>query len=304
MEPLPRRRPGDQLSGEEGALVQLTDEQADLAHPQWLFGGATYAFLDDGAIACVRTEGAEERLGAARAGAAANRRDLGLPFTSFGFPALSARGERVAFAAASPESETAVVVYDVAGGETEVVRTSSDEPVDPAYVSRPRAIEFPTGEGEVAHGFYYPPTNPEFEAPEGELPPLIVESHGGPTSHVTPALDREFLYWTSRGFGVVDVNYRGSSGYGRAYRDRLQRRPGAIVDTEDCVARGAPTSPRRARPTASGWRSAAARPAATRPSARSSSTTSSPPAPATTASPTPRRSPATPTSSSRATSTG
>jgi dipeptidyl aminopeptidase/acylaminoacyl peptidase len=227
------RDPGGQLSGEEGALVQLTEERADFAHPQWLFGGATYGFLESGAIVCVRTEGAEERLALLQP-SGWEPADLGLPFTNFGFPALSVRGERVAFAAASPESEAAIVIHDVAGGETEVVRTSSDEPIDPAYVSRPRAIEFPTGEGEIAYGFYYPPANPEFEAPEGELPPLIVESHGGPTSHVTPALSREFLYWTSRGFGVMDVNYRGSSGYGRAYRNRLRGEWG-VIDSEDCV---------------------------------------------------------------------
>jgi dipeptidyl aminopeptidase/acylaminoacyl peptidase len=230
------RDPGGQLSGEEGSLVQLTEEQADFAHPQWLFGGATYAFLASGAIVCVRCQGAEERLfllppeGWEPA-------DLGLPFTSFGYPALSARGETVAFAAASPEAETAVVLHDVGRGETEVVRTASDEPVDAAYVSRPRPIEFPTGKGESSHGFYYPPANPEFEGPVGELPPLIVESHGGPTSHATPALSREVLYWTSRGIGVVDVNYRGSSGYGRAYRNRLRGAWGT-VDNEDCVEAG------------------------------------------------------------------
>jgi dipeptidyl aminopeptidase/acylaminoacyl peptidase len=227
------REPGTELSGEEGALVQLTEELADLAHPQWLFGGATYAFLEDGAIVCVRCRQGEERLFLLEP-EGWEPTDLGLPFTSFGYPVLSARGRRVAFAASSPETETAVVVYDVAGEETEVVRESSEEPVDPAYVSRPRPVEFPTGDGEVAYGFYYPPANPEFEAPEGELPPLIVESHGGPTSHATPALDREFLYWTSRGIAVVDVNYRGSSGYGREYRNKLRGAWG-VVDTEDCV---------------------------------------------------------------------
>jgi len=225
--------PDVELSGEDGPLVQLTDQHADHGHPQWLFGGATYAFLESGAIAVVRTEGAEERLVLLQP-EGWEPADLELPFTSFGFPALSARGEKIAFAAASPESETAVVVYDAGRGETEVVRTSSDDPVDPAYVSRPQAIEFPTGDGEVAYGFYYPPTNPRFEAPEGELPPLIVESHGGPTSHATPALDREFLYWTSRGIGVVDVNYRGSSGYGREYRNKLRGTWG-VVDNEDCL---------------------------------------------------------------------
>jgi len=227
------REPGTEVSGEEGALVQLTEEEADFAHPQWLFGGATYAFLESGAIVCVRCKGAEERLFLLEPHGW-QPEDLGLPFTSFGFPALSARGGRVAFVAASPESETAVVVCDVEGRTTEVVRPSSEEPVDPAYVSHPRPVEFPTGEGETAYGFYYPPTNPEFEAPAGELPPLIVESHGGPTSHAKPALDREYLYWTSRGIGVVDVNYRGSSGYGREYRNKLRGTWG-VVDSEDCV---------------------------------------------------------------------
>jgi dipeptidyl aminopeptidase/acylaminoacyl peptidase len=215
------------------ALDQLTAETADLGHPQWLFGGATYAFLDGGDIALVRTEAGAERLALLSGGEV---RDLGLPYTAFGFPVISARGTKLAFAAASPQAEGAIVVRDFAGGETETVREASDEEIDPAYVAVPRAIEFPTGDGsEVAHGFYYPPTNAEFAGPADERPPLVLQSHGGPTSHATPALDREFIFWTSRGFGVVDVNYRGSSGYGREYRDRLRGGWG-IVDTEDCVA--------------------------------------------------------------------
>jgi dipeptidyl aminopeptidase/acylaminoacyl peptidase len=220
---------------EEGVeTTRLTAEEADLAHPQWLFGGTTYAFLADGSIACVRTAGAEERLFVLDPGAE-RLRDLGLPFTSFGFPSLAASGTRLAFAAASPQRDTSVAVLDLASGELETVRVASEAEIDPAYVSIPRAIEFPTGEGEVAHGFYYPPANAEFAGPEDQRPPLIVQTHGGPTSHATPALDPGFLFWTSRGFGVVDVNYRGSSGYGRAYRDRLRGEWG-VVDTEDCVA--------------------------------------------------------------------
>jgi dipeptidyl aminopeptidase/acylaminoacyl peptidase len=228
------REPGTgEVSGEYGAVVQLTEEEADFAHPQWLFGGATYTFLEDGAIICVRCRQGEEKLFLLEP-EAWEPADLGLPFTSFGYPVLSARGRRVAFAAATPESSTAIAVYDADGGEPELIRKSSDGTIDPGYVSLPRPIEFPTGDGEVAYGFYYPPANPEFEAPEGELPPLIVESHGGPTSHATPALDLEFLYWTSRGIGVVDVNYRGSTGYGREYRNKLRGTWG-VVDTEDCV---------------------------------------------------------------------
>jgi dipeptidyl aminopeptidase/acylaminoacyl peptidase len=217
-----------------GTIEQLTAERAELGHPQWLFGGSTYAFLDDGSTAFVRCASGEERLFVLDPGAE-RLRDLELPYTSFGFPSLSTRGTAIAFAAASPASATAVVVYDLASGELEEVRSASDEPVSPAYAATPRAIEFPTSGGETAHGFYYPPANPDFEGPPGELPPLIVQSHGGPTSHATPALDSELLFWTSRGVGVVDVNYRGSSGYGRPYRQRLRGGWG-LLDTADCIA--------------------------------------------------------------------
>jgi dipeptidyl aminopeptidase/acylaminoacyl peptidase len=219
---------------EGGEVSQLTSEVAELGHPQWLFGGSTYAFLDDGAIAFIRCERGEERLFVLDPGAE-RLRDLDLPYTSFGFPSLSAQGTKVAFAAASAASETAIVVYDLDSGELEEGRSASDEPIDPAYVSTPRAIEFPTSGGETAYGFYYPPANAGFAGPEGELPPLIVQSHGGPTSHATPLLDREYLFWTSRGIGVVDVNYRGSSGFGRPYRQRLRGEWG-VVDTDDCIA--------------------------------------------------------------------
>src|SRR5207249_6423775 len=111
-----------------------------------------------------------------------------------------------------------------------------EEAPDPAYVSRPRAIEFPTDQGRAtAYAIYYPPANADYIAPPGELPPLIVESHGGPTARAMAQLNLETQYWTSRGFGVVDVNYGGSSGYGRAYRERLKGQWG-IVDTQDCIS--------------------------------------------------------------------
>jgi dipeptidyl aminopeptidase/acylaminoacyl peptidase len=219
---------------EGGGVERLTAERAELGHPQWNFGGSTYALLGDGSIAIVRCERGEERL-CLREDGAGRLRDLGLPYTSFGFPTLSARGSTVAFAAASPASEATIALYDVAAGELEEVWSASEQPVDAAYVSTPREVEFPTSGGETAYGFYYPPTNPNFAAPEGELPPLIVQSHGGPTSHAKPCLDREYLFWTSRGIGVVDVNYRGSSGFGRAYSQRLRGGWG-VIDTEDCIA--------------------------------------------------------------------
>jgi dipeptidyl aminopeptidase/acylaminoacyl peptidase len=218
----------------DGSVTALTAERAELAHPQWLFGAAAFAFLEGGVIACVRNDGGEERLGVLRPGADAVE-DLGLPFTCFGYPSLAVRGSRLAFAASSPERETVIAVHDAGSGETEVVREASEVAIDPAYVSVPRAIEFPTSGGVTAHAFFYPPANAEFGAPVGELPPLIVQSHGGPTSHATPKLDREILFWTSRGIGVVDVNYRGSSGFGRPYREALNGAWG-IADTDDCIA--------------------------------------------------------------------
>ena len=210
----------------------LAPDAAEYGHPQWLFGGSSYAFLEDGTILCVRCERAEERLCRVADGRA---EDLGLPYTSFGFPCLRTDGDRAIFVAASPTAGSAVVELTVSTGGTEVLRESSDQRVDGGVVSSPRAIEFPTGGERTAHAFYYPPRNDAYEGPAGERPPLIVRSHGGPTLHATPALQQSILYWTSRGFGVVDVNYGGSTGFGREYRERLRGTWG-IVDTVDCIA--------------------------------------------------------------------
>jgi dipeptidyl aminopeptidase/acylaminoacyl peptidase len=210
---------------------QLTDEQAELGMPQWQFGGATYAFLDDGTIACVRTERAVARLHLLRDGRLEN---AGLPYTSFGYPSLRSRGERLIFVAASPEQEQAVVTWSEADGASEL-RRASDEPLDRALVSIPRAIEFESAGGRTAHAFYYPPASPNFEGAGDERPPLIVQIHGGPTAHAAPELDPAILFWTSRGIGVVDVNYGGSTGFGRDYRNLLRGAWG-IVDVEDCIA--------------------------------------------------------------------
>jgi dipeptidyl aminopeptidase/acylaminoacyl peptidase len=217
-----------------GAVEALTEDEAELGHAQWLFGGSTYAFLVDGAIACVRCDRGRERLCLLAPGAETPE-DVGLPYTSFEFPSLRAHDDTVLFIAGSPEDEAGVVSVELPGGRPKRLSKSSAEGVDPAYASKPSAIEFPTEGGQTAHAFYYPPSNPDFSGPEDERPPLIVEIHGGPTSHSAPALRRAVLFWTSRGFGVVDVNYGGSTGYGRAYRERLRGSWG-IVDTADCIA--------------------------------------------------------------------
>jgi len=211
---------------------QLTDVEAELGYPQWLLGGSTYALLGDGAVAVISCRHGEERLCLLRDG---ELEELDLPYTAFGFPHLGARGERLVFVAASAQEEPAVITWSAAEGATAVKR-ASDDPLDPAWASIPREVEFAGSRGRPTYAWYYPPANPEFEAPQGERPPLLVQSHGGPTAHATPELQAEdVLFWTSRGFGVVDVNYGGSTGFGREYRRRLNGEWG-VVDSEDCIA--------------------------------------------------------------------
>ena len=211
--------------------VQLTRERADLGFPQWLLGGATYAFLAGGAIACVRTERAVERLVLLHDG---RLMDAGLPYTAYGFPHLRSRGARLIFIAGNAERDPALVTWSAAEGET-VLRRAGEQALERAFLSVPREIEYEGAGGRRAYAFHYPPAHPGFEGPDTERPPLIVHSHGGPTGHSAPALQEEVLFWTTRGIGVVDVNYGGSTGFGRAYRDRLRGAWG-IVDVEDCIA--------------------------------------------------------------------
>ncbi len=213
---------------------QLTDEhEAELGYPQWLLGGSTYAFLPSGEIGCVRCERAEDQLCLLRPGAEALE-PLGLPYTAYDYPWIRARGSKLIFVASSPSEGAAVITWDAEADAT-VIKRSSEETLDPGLISQPRRLEFTSAGGRRSHAFYYPPANPEVEGPADELPPLIVQSHGGPTGHSPPMLQQDILFWTSRGIGVVDVNYGGSSGFGREYRDALQGQWG-IVDTEDCLA--------------------------------------------------------------------
>jgi dipeptidyl aminopeptidase/acylaminoacyl peptidase len=221
------------LYREDGtALTTLVD--AEIGFPAWVFGMSRYVFLDDGRIACVVVRSAIDSLELLEPGAS-ELQPAGLEWSSFASASLSAGGGRIVFSAASPTAPTALVSYEPDTGRETIVRRSIDVDLDPASVSVPRAIEFPTGDDATAHAFYYPPTNGEFEGPADELPPLRVICHGGPTAHSTPALGMETQFFTQRGIGVLDVNYRGSTGYGRAYRRLLNGRWGEI-DWQDCIA--------------------------------------------------------------------
>jgi len=195
--------------------------EAECAYPQWVFGWTLMGFLHDG-IACGRITNGVGGVGIIRHGEF-EELDLGLTFID----GLAAEGDKVALIGGSPSKPVSIILYD---GETKVIKGSA-ESCD--FVSTPIAIEFPTTLG-AAHGFYYPPANPNFTGLSNEKPPLLVQSHGGPTWHYSPTYAPNILYWTSRGFGVVSVNYGGSTGYGREYRERLKGNWG-IVDVDDCT---------------------------------------------------------------------
>jgi len=216
-----------------GQIERLHPTEGEFAQAFWVFGLSQYAFLDDGRIVCAVTQNAEERLHILDPGSRALT-PLELPYVTYSRSPIRALGKRLAFCAAGTKSPTAVVTIDLETGKRHTVRTSLQVDVDPSYFSVGKPIAFPGADGETAYAFFYEPTNPKFEGPSDELPPLVVNIHGGPTDHETNALVLESQCFTSRGIAVVDVNYGGSTGYGRAYRERLNRRWGE-VDVGDAV---------------------------------------------------------------------
>ncbi len=214
-----------------GALP-LASMDAEFGSPQWVFGQSIYALSATHGVIFACAQAGVWRLG---------RMDLGggaidwieTPYTEIS--QLRACGSTVVFRGASPIEPPSIVAIDLDTGGSRVLRRAFEvEPEAEKHFSPARPIEFPTAGGLTAHAFYYAPRNVDYEAPEDELPPLIVKTHGGPTGATSSELSLESQYWTSRGFAVLDVNYGGSTGYGRAYRERLAGRWG-VVDVEDCV---------------------------------------------------------------------
>lgn len=218
-------------SKDAGPHRPLAPMEAEFSGPDWTFGQSTYTFLPDGRLVAAWTREGVGHLGVAAPGAG-RFEPVDAPYTVF--QVVTARGDGAVAIAASPLEAPAVVAIDVTTGAAEVLRSSREQPLDPGFLSEPRPLEFPTEGDRTAHALYYPPTNRDHGGPPGELPPLLVTSHGGPTGAASPALNLATQFWTSRGFAVVDVNYGGSTGYGRAYRERLAGRWG-VVDVDDCV---------------------------------------------------------------------
>jgi dipeptidyl aminopeptidase/acylaminoacyl peptidase len=222
-----RRRP-------HGEVELVFDAGSDIAGPQWVFGLSRFDLLDDGRVVLAYGREGADRLAVRDDDGSV--REFDLPYTSFGQVRAGAGG--VVCVAGGPASEP-VVLQVALDGTDEVLRPARDLGLDPAWFSRPRHITFPTDPRDCgvaeAHAQFYPPTNPQVSGPDDELPPLLVMVHGGPTAAARSVLDLGIQYWTSRGFAVADVDYRGSTGYGRRFRDALQGRWG-LTDLDDVVA--------------------------------------------------------------------
>lgn len=213
----------------------LCEMEAEFGQPQWIFGMSTYAFIAADEILCAYTVRGMSSL--ARLDTKAKQlHPIESPYADIQY-LQAAPGRRAVFRAGAPHTSAAIVALDLADAANpkfEVLRRSNGHEIDEGYLSIAQPVEFPTTDGQTAHAFFYPPRNRDFAAPADARPPLLVKSHGGPTSAASTTLSLNIQYWTSRGIAVLDVNYGGSTGYGRAYRMRLNGTWG-ITDIDDCA---------------------------------------------------------------------
>jgi dipeptidyl aminopeptidase/acylaminoacyl peptidase len=209
--------------------------RTEFGRPQWVFGTSTWACAGRSRLVVSYTRDGRWHLGTVdvRAGTL----DELTPDIQPG-EWLAAGDTRAVLVAGFASRPDAIVQVDIITHETEIVRQAFTLPIDASCVSVAEAVEFPTSHDRTAHAFFYPPCNPSFTAPPNESVPLILLSHGGPTTATRCTFNPAIQYWTSRGFAVADVNYGGSSGYGRAYRERLRGLWG-VVDVDDMVSAAA-----------------------------------------------------------------
>lgn len=218
-----------QLRGD--AVEALCSLPAEFAGPQWVFGLSRYAFVSEEEILCAFGTGGRSRLG--RLSTSTGRLDEWvLPYVSFDGVRVGAG--RACLVGGATNRPAEVVSLDLESGRHRVLRRGAELEFDPAVLSEPEAVEFASADGRRAHAWLYAPRRADVEAPVGERPPLLVKSHGGPTAAASPALDLRIQYWVSRGVAVADVDYGGSAGYGRAYRQLLAGQWG-VVDVDDCA---------------------------------------------------------------------
>jgi dipeptidyl aminopeptidase/acylaminoacyl peptidase len=218
------------------ATRALAPMAAEFGVPQWQLGASTYAFAGRGRIVCAYSEAGLGRLAVLDLARGALT-PLDLPFTEFG--SVRAEGDRAVVRVGAADHPASIVALDLASGGYSVLKKATDildraEPRIADYLTRVESVQFPTTDGDTAFGLFYPPHNPDYAPAAAENPPLLVKCHGGPTSAASSTLNLGIQYWTSRGIAVLDVNYRGSTGFGRDYRDRLHLSWG-VVDVDDCV---------------------------------------------------------------------
>jgi dipeptidyl aminopeptidase/acylaminoacyl peptidase len=221
---------GNLYCWEQGTVKSVYPLAAEFSLPQWVFGMSTYALVGKHRIVCSYNQMGIWHLALINT-LSGHLTRLNIPYTDIAN--IRAEGNTVFCCAASTTHANEIISIDLLTESREILQRSNTLTIDPGYLSIPQSIEFPTTEG-TAYAFYYPPTNLDYQAFLGEKPPLLVKSHGGPTAATSNQLNLKIQYWTSRGFAVVDVNYGGSSGYGKAYQHRLDGKWG-IVDVDDCT---------------------------------------------------------------------
>jgi dipeptidyl aminopeptidase/acylaminoacyl peptidase len=214
----------------------LAPMAAEFGVPQWNLAMSTYACAGSDRIVCAYSSAGLGRLAVLEL-KSKTLRPLATPFTELA--SVRADGDRVVFRAGAPDHPVSIVALDLTSGRHRIMRKATDILDQPEggiadWLTTVRPVEFPTAGETTAFGLFYPPRNPCFVGPPEEKPPLLVKCHGGPTSSASSALNLTTQFWTSRGVAVLDVNYGGSTGFGRAYRERLRGNWG-VVDVDDCV---------------------------------------------------------------------
>ncbi len=215
----------------DGRIEPLCEMEAEFGEPQWCFGASSYGFEANGRLICTYTQDGKSYLASLDTSTRVME-SIDIPYPSISF--LWVASGYIVLLAGSPTESQVIARFNLETGKYEVIRRLTELTIDTGYLSLPEPIKFPTENGLTAHALFYSPKNRDFVAPPGERPPLIVISHGGPTGSTSSRFNPEIQYWTSRGFAVVDVDYGGSSGYGRAYRQRLNGQWG-VVDVDDCI---------------------------------------------------------------------
>jgi dipeptidyl aminopeptidase/acylaminoacyl peptidase len=227
---------GNLYAWQDGHILPLCKANVEFGLPQWVFGQSTYGFAGE-QIICTYTQGGIWHLALLdlRIWQLTEIDTSQLELESYSeISQLRVLADRAVFIGAAPDQNPAVVQLTLAEMMVHVLKAQPLS-LDRSYIAHPQTIAFPTHDQQIAYAFYYPPTNPSYQAPAGSLPPLLVKSHGGPTGATSSQLSLRVQYWTSRGFGYLDVNYRGSTGYGRAYIEQLAGQWG-LMDVADCIA--------------------------------------------------------------------